>query len=266
MKKTKKILFVVLSFVVLLSVCVLPSFAWSIGYDQEGLPQLQEVHKIYNGEYNNDDLAYRFYNNYNPYYYPFNSNNTASNSAFQVQLLYSGGQILNTFVKIPNNTASTVKISVDHFGVLELYVDLTPTSQTSKGITDMYFVPLDDLRFDGLRINITTVPTASTVMNEFSSYVENVLDGESPIIDDLRAEIAYKDAVIAQRDETIRGLQNNNVLDGTFSGIGEGFSTAITPLLSLGVGGVTLGNVLGTLLIIGVILLFVLIINKIRGA
>lgn len=267
----KKIVYSIVAFVIILSATVLPSFAWSIGYNQEGLPEVHTTTYTYNAVYQASGY-FVFYRNYTTLFDPFedpNGTNTASNSAFQIQLADANGMMMNLFVKIPNNKGYEVTVYDSPYGRFEADVDL---DTNIKGISEMRFLPNASYVNPGnLRVLIKVVPTYSVVLDEFSDYVEygggsSTIQNLQNQIESLNNQLASKDSVIADKNETIAGLQNNNVLSGLFVGIGDGFAAIVTPLLQISVGGVSLANFIGVFLIIGVILLFVLIIHKIRGA
>lgn len=262
MKLSRKIAICVLTAVVILSSMVLPSFAWSI----EGDPPTVTKDSYF---------TTRFESNLEPEtgetleVFPQFADSTGTFTAVPLTngLTKTGvsvyfyddfGGVVSYRIRCAINVASNFRISTTRKGY-NYYLYLNVYYSGSQWRVSA-FLETDnlDLLDDNLRCRIEVGPSELQLQNAYDEYLEEAA-GQQETIQQLENEIATLES-------TLQGLQNNNVLDGVFSGIGDGFSSMMTPLLSLSVGGVSLGNVIGVLLIIGAILLFILLINKLRGA
>lgn len=258
----RKIIFILFAVCLLFSAIVVPSFAWS--FNDEGLVTWEKDTYLANTT-ELEEGTNRYYPEFHidgntrtnvPMY------NLPSHTNIRVQWYNETNGNIATIAWNPRSNESDNQVTF--YGTNNGQYP-TSCSLRYRVIDGSYWFETSILFYTSnvntstLRCRVTFEPNVNQIQEE---WVERIPSLESHLLE----QIETLENDIAGLNNTISGLQNNNVLDGIFSGIGSGFSAFVTPLLSLGVGGVTLGNVIAVLLIIGAILVFVLLINKIRGA
>lgn len=272
-RKILKILLVAVSIATILAATVVPSFAWSLEYTEDGVSVTNDtwVCSAYPVYGDNDEVLH----------YTFEATQISS-GASSSYFAPSWGEWKDTLIRmeffISGSTAGT------------LYV--TPTGSTSRQWEYNAFYVYEDYRYNcyidawlsGGYLNfayMTDQPNVTeaditcrvimspdyeyTIRNIIPTLSEDLAANYGQIIQAQRNEIASLNAQVEGLREENAGLANNNVLDGALTGIGQGFGAFISPLLDIGVGGVTVGTICAVLLFIGLIMLFVIIFQKIRG-
>ena len=255
-KKIKKILFVALTLVVVISSCVIPSFAWELVSDgASSFPNWSVEWSEFDWQLG-DSQQYEGV-------IPVGSSNVNETDIYFYITLTDGNEIAEHFdIRLQAfiyEGSTTCDITTDDFGDITLTVFTEPGDILSD--VTIYF---DFGSATTANVRFYAYASGAYVYDFFEiNYYDSITEST---VGTLESEISRLQAKIEEKDTLINELSKNNVLDGAISGIGNGFANAVTPLLSLGIGGVTVGGIIGVFLIIGVILLFVIIVNKIRGA